>query len=157
MSEAQQHDQDKVNRETEHPSDTQQQAGNHDMDIGSMIQEAQEKGVKGALLSRLKKAKVGKVNLDPAIGEAHIPYLWNCADHQDQQESRDGPPALKSHATMDEEGMINVWVDLQKQLASMTHGQDDVKDIKERSIDHEGYDKCPPLNIVIFIVGSRGE
>jgi len=47
------------------------------MDIGSMIQEAQEKGVKGALLSRLKKAKVGKVNLDPAIGEAHIPYLWN--------------------------------------------------------------------------------
>jgi sterol 3beta-glucosyltransferase len=58
---------------------------------------------------------------------------------------------------MDEEGMINVWVDLQKQLASMTHGQDDVKDLKERSIDHEGYDKCPPLNIVIFIVGSRGE
>jgi hypothetical protein len=58
---------------------------------------------------------------------------------------------------MDEEGMINVWVDLQKQLASMTHGQDEVKDLKERSIDHEGYDKCPPLNIVIFIVGSRGE
>jgi hypothetical protein len=74
MSEAQQHDQDKINRETEHSSDTQQQAGNHDMDIGSMIQEAQEKGVKGALLSRLKKAKVGKVNLDPAIGEILLPY-----------------------------------------------------------------------------------
>jgi len=45
------------------------------MDIGSMIQEAQEKGVKGALLSRLKKAKVGNVNLDPAIGETYTPYL----------------------------------------------------------------------------------
>ena len=53
--------------------------------------------------------------------------------------------------------MINVWVDLQKQLSSMTHGPDDVKDLKERSIDQEGYDKCPPLNIVIFIVGSRGK
>jgi hypothetical protein len=73
MSEAQKHDEDKINRETEHPSDTQSKAGNHDMDIGSMIQEAQEKGVKGALLSRLKKAKVGKVNLDPAIGEILLP------------------------------------------------------------------------------------
>lgn len=69
MSEAQQHDdQDKISRETEHSSNTQQQAGNNDMDLGSMIHEAQEKGVKGALLSRLKKAKIGKVNLDPAIG-----------------------------------------------------------------------------------------
>ena len=76
MSEAQQHDQDKINRETEHSSGTQQQSGNHDMDIGSMIQEAQEKGVKGALLSRLKKAKVGKVNLDPAIGEFHLSDIW---------------------------------------------------------------------------------
>lgn len=74
MPEAQRHDDDKINRETEHPSHTQSQGGDHDMDIGSMIQEAQEKGVKGALLSRLKKAKVGKVNLDPAIGEAHLPY-----------------------------------------------------------------------------------
>ena len=75
MSEAQQHDDNKVNSQTEHPSDTQSQAGNHDMDIGSMIQEAQEKGVKGALLSRLKKAKVGKVNLDPAIGEALLSHI----------------------------------------------------------------------------------
>lgn len=75
MSEAQQHDDDKISRETQHSSDTQQQAGNNDMDLGSMIHEAQEKGVKGALLSRLKKAKIGKVNLDPAIGELHICIL----------------------------------------------------------------------------------
>jgi len=42
------------------------------MNLESMIHEAQEKGVKGALLSRLKKAKVGKVNLDPAIGETYV-------------------------------------------------------------------------------------
>lgn len=33
-----------------------------------MLKEAEEKGVKGAFLSRLKKAKIGKVNLDPEIG-----------------------------------------------------------------------------------------
>ena len=42
------------------------------MNLESMIHEAQEKGVKGALLSRLKKAKVGKVNLDPSIGETYV-------------------------------------------------------------------------------------
>jgi hypothetical protein len=68
MSEQHQHDDDKISRETEHPAAGQQQPASNNMDIGSMIQEAQEKGVKGALLSRLKKAKVGKVNLDPAIG-----------------------------------------------------------------------------------------
>jgi hypothetical protein len=57
---------------------------------------------------------------------------------------------------MDEEGMINVWVDLQKHLPSMEY-KEDVKDLKERGIDLESYDQCPPLNIVIFIVGSRGQ
>jgi hypothetical protein len=51
------------------PTPAQQEAGNNDMSLGSMIKEAEEKGVKGALMSRLKKAKVGKVNLDPAIGK----------------------------------------------------------------------------------------
>jgi hypothetical protein len=52
--------------------------------------------------------------------------------------------------------MINIWVDLQKQLSSLPHpsGQDSVG--KETGIDHEGFDQCPPLNILIFIVGSRG-
>ena len=83
--------------------------------------------------------------------------FWVRAEPQDELDSHDEPPALKSHATMDDEGMINVWVDLQKHLASMTYGQEDVSTGVERGIDQEGYDKCPPLNIVIFIVGSRGE
>ena len=59
---------------TDNPSPAQQEAGNNDMSLGSMIKEAEEKGVKGALMSRLKKAKVGKVNLDPAIGGSRKPY-----------------------------------------------------------------------------------
>jgi hypothetical protein len=58
---------------------------------------------------------------------------------------------------MDEEGMINVWVDLQKHLSSISFDQDENKDVKERGIDQKDFDKCPPLNIVIFIVGSRGQ
>jgi len=72
MSDTLQHDAEKTSQDTDHPSDAQQQAGNNDMNLESMIHEAQEKGVKGALLSRLKKAKVGKVNLDPAIGETYV-------------------------------------------------------------------------------------
>jgi hypothetical protein len=45
------------------------------MGLGSMIKEAEEKGVKGALLSRLKKAKVGKVNLDPSLGRSSVPVF----------------------------------------------------------------------------------
>jgi hypothetical protein len=78
-------------------------------------------------------------------------------DAADDMDGQDEPPALKSHATMDEEGMINVWVDLKKHLDSMTYEQDSPKSIKERGIDQEGWDNCPPLNIVIFIVGSRGK
>jgi hypothetical protein len=53
--------------------------------------------------------------------------------------------------------MINVWVDLQKHLSSISFDQDENKDVKERGIDQKDFDKCPPLNIVIFIVGSRGQ
>lgn len=67
MSSEQQQD---TSHGTDNPSPAQQEAGNNDMSLGSMIKEAEEKGVKGALMSRLKKAKVGKVNLDPAIGES---------------------------------------------------------------------------------------
>jgi hypothetical protein len=49
-------------------STNQHTTASDDMGLGSMIKEAEEKGVKGALLSRLKKAKVGKVNLDPSLG-----------------------------------------------------------------------------------------
>lgn len=136
-------------------------AGGLSGEIGPMLKEAEEKGVKGALLSRLKKAKIGNVNLDPKIGEQqalyYIPQRNRCADYSPDEASEEGrPPALQSRATMDDEGMINVWVDLQKHLENLPHpsAQDTVS--RERGIDAEGFDKCPPLNIVIFIVGSRG-
>jgi hypothetical protein len=60
---------------------------------------------------------------------------------------------------MDEEGMINVWVDLKKQLEHSPYAHEDASKVKvrETGVDKEGYQNCPPLNIVIFIVGSRGE
>jgi hypothetical protein len=71
MTSEQQQEGEQPSHETENnPTPAQQEAGNNDMSLGSMIKEAEEKGVKGALMSRLKKAKVGKVSLDPAIGKS---------------------------------------------------------------------------------------
>jgi hypothetical protein len=53
------------------PSTSEQASGNNDMGLSQMIQEAEEKGVKGALLSRLKKTKIGKVSLDPSLGMSY--------------------------------------------------------------------------------------
>lgn len=75
----------------------------------------------------------------------------------DEMKVDDQPPALKSRATMDEEGMINVWVDLQKHLANLPHPSTQEATGRETGVDVEGFDQCPPLNIVIFIVGSRGD
>lgn len=59
---------------------------------------------------------------------------------------------------MDEEGMINVWVDLKQQLENLPYTPADTAqgEVREAGVDKEGYQNCPPLNIVIFIVGSRG-
>ena len=56
---------------------------------------------------------------------------------------------------MDESGNINVWVDLKKELPALS--KDYARSVKEFAVDPERSDACPPLNIVIFIVGSRGE
>lgn len=84
---------DKQERSTEQPSGQAEgspkadKAGLADQ-IGPMIQEAEKKGVKGALLSRLKKAKVGKVNLDPEIGQPSCHYTFktklNCHQRRDE-------------------------------------------------------------------------
>lgn len=51
--------------------------------------------------------------------------------------------------------MINIWVDLKKVLPDLP--ADYAVPVKEYAIDPIGSKDCPPLNIVIFIVGSRGE
>ena len=50
-----------------------QGGGGFASEIGSMLQESQKKGAKGALLSRLRKTQIGKVNLGPEVGK--LPFL----------------------------------------------------------------------------------
>jgi hypothetical protein len=63
-------------------------------------------------------------------------------------------PGLESRASLDAGGMINIWVDLKKVLPDLP--PDYARPVKEWATDPEESEKCPPLNIVIFIVGSRG-
>lgn len=50
--------------------------------------------------------------------------------------------------------MINIWVDLKKALPDLP--KDYARPVKEWATDPVGAKDCPPLCIVIFIVGSRG-
>lgn len=68
--------------------------------------------------------------------------------------SKDGP-SLSSRAKMEEDGMINIWVDLKRSLPDLP--KDYARPVKEWATDPIGAKDCPPLCIVIFIVGSRGE
>ncbi|WWC72266.1 uncharacterized protein I206_106228 [Kwoniella pini CBS 10737] len=88
----------------------------------------------------VRRVKVGKVEVDPNIDYANF--------------SSDGP-GLDSKAILDEMGMINIWVDLKKPLPDLP--KDYARPVKEFAVDRRKGVKCPPLNIVIFIVGSRGD
>lgn len=60
-------------------------------EIGSMLQDAEKKGAKGAFLSRLKKTQIGKVNLGPDVGD--FAPLQSCrgtmnAEHPSRRDER---------------------------------------------------------------------
>ncbi|KAK8853459.1 hypothetical protein IAR55_004166 [Kwoniella newhampshirensis] len=88
----------------------------------------------------VRRVKVGKVEVDPNIDYANF--------------SSDGP-GLDSRAVLDDTGMINIWVDLKKPLPDLP--QDYARPVKEYAVDTKTSSECPPLNIVIFITGSRGD
>ncbi|WVQ94968.1 hypothetical protein IAU59_002059 [Kwoniella sp. CBS 9459] len=88
----------------------------------------------------VKRVKVGKVELDPNLDYANY--------------AADGP-GLDSRAELDHTGMINIWVNLKKPLPDLP--QDYARPVKEYAVDAKTSTQCPPLNIVIFIVGSRGD
>ena len=56
---------------------------------------------------------------------------------------------------MSDDGMINIWVDLKRAIPDIHENY--AKSVTEYATDPKGGEDCPPLNIVIFIVGSRGE
>jgi sterol 3beta-glucosyltransferase len=66
---------------------------------------------------------------------------------------RDGPN-LESKASLTDEGMINIWVNLRNQVPDLP--KDYARPVQEYAVDPVGALDCPPLNVVIFIVGSRG-
>jgi hypothetical protein len=75
--------------------------------------------------------------------------------HLDYADWTKSGPGLDSKASMDEEGMINIWVDMKKVMPDLP--KDYARPVKEWGTDPATSEDCPPLNIVIFIVGSRGE
>ncbi len=62
-------------------------------------------------------------------------------------------PGLTSRAQMTDEGKINIWVDLKQSVPDIHSSY--AQQVKEYGTDPGG--AVPPLKIVIFIVGSRGE
>jgi len=102
-----------------------------------------------------KRARLGKVELDPKI-RSSTPFPCSEANHDgsDYADFTKNGPGLESRASLDDEGMINVWVDLKKVLPDLP--TDYARPVKEYAVDPVGSKDCPPLNIVIFIVGSRG-
>jgi hypothetical protein len=86
------------------------------------------------------------------------PSAAGCArsrPHLDYADWTKTGPGLDSKASMDEEGMINIWVDMKKVMPDLP--KDYARPVKEWGTDPATSEDCPPLNIVIFIVGSRGE
>ena len=56
---------------------------------------------------------------------------------------------------MTADGRITVSINLKKALPDLP--PDYARDVKEFAIDEVRYREVPPLNIVIMIVGSRGD
>jgi len=65
---------------------------------------------------------------------------------------------MDTRAELDEGGRIDLWMDLKHKLASGAADlpEDYAVHIEEYAVDKTATD-CPPLNIVIFLVGSRGK
>jgi hypothetical protein len=105
----------------------------------------------------VKRVKLGKVELDPNIGKL-MQWAHNSihvADQSDFAKFTSSGPGLDSRALLDESGMINIWVDLKKPLPDLP--KDYAQSVREYAVDTKASDTCPPLNVVIFIVGSRGQ
>ena len=66
-------------------------------------------------------------------------------------------PDLLSIAKLSLDGQISMSFDLKKYLPDFLPSQNLTQEVGEFAVDHERWRDCPSLNIVIMIVGSRGE
>ena len=65
-------------------------------------------------------------------------------------------PGLLSIAKLSLDGQISMSFDLKKYLPDFLPSQI-TQDVEEFGVDHERWRDCPSMNIVVMIVGSRGE
>jgi hypothetical protein len=61
-------------------------------------------------------------------------------------------PGADTRAHMGADGTVDMWLDLKKPLPKMPAPPQ-----RQVTAAPEASGECPPLNIVIFVVGSRGE
>ena len=66
-------------------------------------------------------------------------------------------PGLLSIAKLSLDGQISMSFDLKKYLPDFLPSQFTQDAIEEFAVDHERWRDCPSMNVVIMIVGSRGE
>jgi sterol 3beta-glucosyltransferase len=66
-------------------------------------------------------------------------------------------PGLLSIAKLSLESQISMSFDLKKYLPDFLPSQILTQEVDEFAVDHERWRDCPSMNIVIMIVGSRGE
>ena len=73
----------------------------------------------------------------------------------DYSEYRASGKGLLSKARVTEDGRIAISLDLKRALPDLP--PDYAREVKEFAIDEDKYREVPRMNIVIMIVGSRGE
>lgn len=66
-------------------------------------------------------------------------------------------PGLLSIAKLSLDGQISMSFNLKKYIPDFLPSQILTQDVDEFAVDHERWRDCPSMNIVIMIVGSRGE
>lgn len=69
-------------------------------------------------------------------------------------------PGADSRVAIDDRGRLDMYIDIKGDLRERQLDEDMPDDyapeVREYAVDQEGAE-CPPLSIVIFVVGSRGE
>ncbi|OCF44519.1 hypothetical protein I317_01591 [Kwoniella heveanensis CBS 569] len=86
-------------------------------------------------------------------GDAPPPPYWK--DESDPAQVSASGPGMTSHAAVDDAGQVDITLKLHRKLPELPASFS--RHVKEYGVDPKDWMKCPPLNIVIFIVGSRGD
>ena len=91
-----------------------------------------------------------------SISESPYPYWFTSSEkYQDYGEYVSSGKGLKSLATIGPDGQISLTFDLKQHLPDLP--TDHAREVEEFAIDQTQWRDYPSMNIVIMIVGSRGD